>query len=174
MTPVIRGVGVYHPDGAVDGIDDSARHVPADHDLAGEGTRELLVRMRDQALELPGGFAWIGLLEPTKPELAMVAEIFALEQLQVEDAANPRQRAKVDISEEGELFTVLKTLGYDGEAGEAGEVEPDRWPSSPGPDMRSPFDTASTAISPPSVVGSEAARCCAPTDRSRCCTRSWT
>ncbi len=123
MATVIRGVGVYHPDGAVDGIDDSARHVPADHDLAGEGTRDLLVRMRDQALELPGGFAWIGLLEPTKPELAMVAEIFALEHLQVEDAANPRQRAKVDISEEGEFFTVLKTLGYNGEAGEVAEVE---------------------------------------------------
>lgn len=116
MTPVIRGVGVYHPDGSIDGLagfDDSAKHVPADHDLSGDQTRELLVRMRDQALDLPGGFAWVGLMEPTKPELAMVAEVFALEPLQVEDAANPRQRAKVDISESGEIFTVLKTLGYD-------------------------------------------------------------
>jgi magnesium transporter len=122
MRGVIRGVGLYHRDGAVDGIDDSVRNIPADHNPAGEGARESLVRMRDQALELPGGFAWIGLLEPTKPELSMVAEIFALEPLQVEDAANPRKRPKVDFSEEGTFFTVLKTLGYDGEAGEAGQA----------------------------------------------------
>ena len=121
MRSMIRGVGVYHPDGSIDGrdgLDDSAKNVPADHDFAGEQTRERLVRMRDQARDLPGGFAWVGLMDPTKPELAMVAEVFALEPLQVEDAANPRQRAKVDMSEGGEIFTVLKTLGYDVESNE--------------------------------------------------------
>ncbi|HEV8023793.1 MAG TPA: magnesium and cobalt transport protein CorA [Candidatus Nanopelagicales bacterium] len=112
MTFVIRAVGVYHPEGTVDGFDDSARQIPANHDLSGEQTYALLARMRDEARNLPGGFAWVGLLNPTKPELAMVAELFALEPLQVEDAANPHQRAKVDVSEEGELFTVIKTLGY--------------------------------------------------------------
>lgn len=114
---MIRGVGVYHPDGVVDGVDDSAKQVPADGDLAGRHTRQLLESMRDQAMDLPDGFAWVGLLNPTKPELAMVADIFTLETLQVEDAANPQQRAKIDVAEDGSVFSVIKTLGYDTQTG---------------------------------------------------------
>lgn len=110
---VIRGVGIYYPDGVVDGVDDSAKNVPSELDSTGRHTREFLTAMRDQASDIPDGFAWIGLVNPTKPELAMVAEIFELETLQVEDAANHRQRAKVDVSDDGSVFTVIKTLGYD-------------------------------------------------------------
>lgn len=39
--------------------------------------------------------------------------MFDLEALQLDAAANPKHRAKVDVSEDGNVFTVLKTLGYD-------------------------------------------------------------
>ncbi|MFM8351647.1 MAG: CorA family divalent cation transporter [Actinomycetales bacterium] len=43
----------------------------------------------------------------------MLAELFNLEVLQVEDASNPNQRAKFDLDENGALFAVLKVLHYD-------------------------------------------------------------
>ena len=54
-------------------------------------------KIRDLKPEMPC-YEWfvrlLGLFEPTEDELAMVTEIFDLQKLQVEDAANPTQRPK--------------------------------------------------------------------------------
>lgn len=59
-----------------------------------------------------GGFAWIGLHDPTEGEFAAVTAEFDLHELLVEDALKAHQRAKVerfgDVS-----FVVLKTAGYE-------------------------------------------------------------
>jgi magnesium transporter len=59
-----------------------------------------------------GGFAWIGLHDPTEAEFAAVTAEFDLHELLVEDALKAHQRAKVerfgDVS-----FVVLKTAGYE-------------------------------------------------------------
>lgn len=110
---VIRGVGAYHPGGSIDVVDDRPRHIPNDHDLTGAAVKDELRSLLAAVREYPDGFVWVGLLDPTKPELLAVQEVFNLEHLQVEDAANARQRAKVDVADDGTVFTVLKTLGYD-------------------------------------------------------------
>lgn len=112
---MIRGWGAYHPGGLIDVGDERPRHIPSDDDLTGGKIKSELTDLFRSAREYPDGFVWVGLLEPTKPELLAVQEVFNLEHLQVEDAGNARQRAKVDVSEEGAVFTVLKTLGYDPE-----------------------------------------------------------
>lgn len=56
-------------------------------------------------------FMWISLDEATKPEILTVAEAFDLNHLQVEDAATPRQRAKVEVGEHN-LFMLMKVLEW--------------------------------------------------------------
>ena len=70
-----------------------------------------------------GGFVWVGLHEPTQPELDEVADVFDLHPLAVEDALLAHQRPKLERYE-GSLFLVLKTLWYvDAEdAVETGEI----------------------------------------------------
>jgi magnesium transporter len=59
-----------------------------------------------------GAFVMVGLPEPTPAEFADVQKVLGLERHQVEDAANPHQRAKYDLGTD-HGFLVLKTLGYD-------------------------------------------------------------
>lgn len=113
MSPVIRGLGAYHPDGEIEGIDDTPLEIPATGDPSGVRVRDRLLSLKQQAADVEGAFVWVGLLEPTRLELDMVASIFDLEPLQVEDAANTRQRAKIDVSEGDRVFAVVKSLGYD-------------------------------------------------------------
>ncbi|RJL36039.1 magnesium/cobalt transporter CorA [Bailinhaonella thermotolerans] len=65
----------------------------------------------DRAREHPDGFLWIGLLEPTQDELALIADEFKLHPLAVEDAVHAHQRPKLERYEHT-LFVVLKTLRY--------------------------------------------------------------
>ncbi|MEV6109810.1 magnesium and cobalt transport protein CorA [Streptomyces sp. NPDC051940] len=58
-----------------------------------------------------GGFAWIGLHEPTEAEFAGIAKEFGLHPLAVEDAIQAHQRPKLEPYD-GSLFTVFKTLHY--------------------------------------------------------------
>ena len=58
-----------------------------------------------------GSFAWLGLLDPTTPELALLAELATLEPLDVEVASNVAQRAKFNGTH-GEGFALLGTLVY--------------------------------------------------------------
>ncbi|MFI1963985.1 magnesium and cobalt transport protein CorA [Streptomyces pathocidini] len=58
-----------------------------------------------------GGFAWIGLHEPTEPEFAGIAREFGLHPLAVEDAVHAHQRPKLERYDDT-LFTVFKTIHY--------------------------------------------------------------
>ncbi|MEV4743871.1 magnesium/cobalt transporter CorA [Streptomyces sp. NPDC049555] len=58
-----------------------------------------------------GGFAWIGLHEPTEQEFAGIAREFGLHPLAVEDAVHAHQRPKLERYDET-LFTVFKTIHY--------------------------------------------------------------
>ncbi len=63
-------------------------------------------RVRDK-----GGFAWIGLHEPTEAEFAVIAAEFGLHPLAVEDAVHAHQRPKLERYDDT-LFTVFKTIHY--------------------------------------------------------------
>ncbi|MER5180388.1 magnesium and cobalt transport protein CorA [Streptomyces sp. NPDC002896] len=58
-----------------------------------------------------GGFAWIGLHEPTEAEFAGIAAEFGLHPLAVEDAVHAHQRPKLERYDET-LFAVFKTVHY--------------------------------------------------------------
>ncbi|CAM5592742.1 magnesium and cobalt transport protein CorA [Streptomyces griseomycini] len=58
-----------------------------------------------------GGFAWIGLHEPTEAEFAGIAREFGLHPLAVEDAVQAHQRPKLERYDDS-LFTVFKTIHY--------------------------------------------------------------
>ena len=57
------------------------------------------------------GFVWIGLHEPDTDEMTVVAELFGLHELAVEDAVHAYQRPKMDRYDNS-LFLVLKTVCY--------------------------------------------------------------
>jgi magnesium transporter len=58
-----------------------------------------------------GGFAWIGLYEPTEDEFDSIRREFALHPLAVEDAIESHQRPKLEVFEDM-VFLVLKTARY--------------------------------------------------------------
>ncbi|MEN8651090.1 magnesium and cobalt transport protein CorA [Streptomyces sp. 21So2-11] len=67
---------------------------------------EAMTRVREG-----GGFAWIGLHEPTEAEFAGIAAEFGLHPLAVEDAVHAHQRPKLERYDDT-LFTVFKTIHY--------------------------------------------------------------
>ena len=70
-----------------------------------------------------GGFAWVGLVEPTAEEFDAVRREFDLHELAVEDAVGAHQRPKVEVYGDT-LFVVVKTVRYLGseELVDIGEV----------------------------------------------------
>jgi magnesium transporter len=78
----------------------------------------------------PGKFVWISLREPAREEFVSIAREFGLDELAVQDAIEPHQRAKLERYGD-RLFAVLKSARYLEDAGriEFGEihafVEPD-------------------------------------------------
>ena len=76
-------------------------------------------RLRD----VPDGFVWIGLKDPTEAEFDLVKDELRLHPLAVEDAVKGNQRAKLEVYDES-LFVVLKPLRYDDATSlvETGEV----------------------------------------------------
>ena len=58
-----------------------------------------------------GGFAWVGLLEPTADEFDAIRREFDLHALAVEDAVTAHQRPKLEIYGDT-LFLVVKTVRY--------------------------------------------------------------
>ena len=58
-----------------------------------------------------GGFAWIGLHEPSEAEFSVIAAEFGLHPLAVEDAVHAHQRPKLERYDDL-LFTVFKTIHY--------------------------------------------------------------
>ncbi|WP_406497186.1 magnesium and cobalt transport protein CorA [Streptomyces sp. NBC_00846] len=67
---------------------------------------EAMLEVREE-----GGFAWIGLHEPTEEEFAGIAREFGLHPLAVEDAVHAHQRPKLERYDDT-LFTVFKTIHY--------------------------------------------------------------
>jgi magnesium transporter len=69
------------------------------------------------------GFLWIGLHEPTAEQLEQLGTLFDLHPLALEDAANTRQRPKIERYDDM-LFLALRTLAYveSDERAEGGDV----------------------------------------------------
>ncbi len=91
-----------------------------------EGTRQPCTDLSDEIdrlRDVPDGFVWIGLKDPTDAEFDLVKTELKLHPLAVEDAVNGNQRAKLEIYDES-LFVVLKPLLYDDATSqvETGEV----------------------------------------------------
>jgi magnesium transporter len=57
------------------------------------------------------GFVWLGLHEPSAEQLTLLGAVFGLHPLALEDAANGRQRPKVERYDD-EMFFALRTLAY--------------------------------------------------------------
>jgi magnesium transporter len=57
------------------------------------------------------GFVWLGLHEPSTQQFQLLGEVFGLHPLALEDAANPRQRPKLQRYDES-VFLSLRTLAY--------------------------------------------------------------
>ncbi|CAA9455934.1 MAG: Magnesium and cobalt transport protein CorA [uncultured Rubrobacteraceae bacterium] len=76
-----------------------------------------------EACREKGGFAWIGLYEPTEEEFETVAGEFDLHELAVEDAITAHQRPKIERYG-GSVFVVLKSARYrdETETVEFGEI----------------------------------------------------
>ena len=105
---MIRGIGVY-----VDG----SPHVPAHGHLTpeatfGEGDLDVL---RSMWTEAKGGgsdsFVWLGLRDPGREEIDLVASVFGIDGLQVDDSLSIRQRAHLEVRDD-RVFAVVKVLGY--------------------------------------------------------------
>jgi magnesium transporter len=102
-------MGLYL-DGRLVGDKDSVRIAG---EVAGDASelRSELDDLYRMARKEPGQFAWVGLFEPSRAELALVQEVFDLPTLQVDDAANHRQRPKVEVGPRSALV-ILKILSY--------------------------------------------------------------
>ena len=76
-----------------------------------------------RACRAMGGFAWIGLYEPTREEFDSVAGEFGLHELAIKDAVKPHQRPKVERYGDT-FFVVLKAARYveERESVEFGEI----------------------------------------------------
>ncbi len=76
-----------------------------------------------EASRQKGGFAWIGLYEPTEEEFEAVASEFDLHKLAVEDAITAHQRPKIERYGDS-VFVVLKSARYrdETETVEFGEI----------------------------------------------------
>ena len=59
-----------------------------------------------------GGFAWVGLVEPSAEEFDSVRREFGLHELAVEDAIRAHQRPKLEVYGDT-VFLVVKTVRYD-------------------------------------------------------------
>jgi len=104
---MIRGMGLYTADSVT----------PAEEIAGSESARDadpeaMLREFKSECAARPGAFVWVGLFEPTRTELDMVAAVFDLPVLQVEDAANSAQRPKFEIDEDGHGLALLKLLDY--------------------------------------------------------------
>ncbi len=74
----------------------------------------LVSAMYSRASEDPSDFVWIGVAEPTREELVALGDVFGLPRLWVDDALNPRQRAKAEFARDGSrTLIVFKIVTYD-------------------------------------------------------------
>ncbi|MEY3734425.1 MAG: hypothetical protein RL347_1784 [Actinomycetota bacterium] len=84
--------------------------VPGSTDAPGAASRDALERVRD-ATTTASDFTWVALSDPTRAEVDLVADVFHLEPLLLEDATSRQQRAKIEIGDQ-RLFVLLKVLEW--------------------------------------------------------------
>jgi len=104
---MIRGLGLYSADEVISIADVHNWEGPGDAPV-----ERKLDELRERLSGVPDAFMWIGLFEPTRQELQIVGDFLQLNPLQVEDSANPAQRAKVELDDAGHGLFVLKTMEY--------------------------------------------------------------
>ncbi|CAB4887934.1 unannotated protein [freshwater metagenome] len=104
---MIRGMGLYSAEGVVDLMDVRSWEMPGDGHV-----QPKLLELKEQCTASPGAFVWVGLFEPTKSELEIMAEVFELPHLQVEDAGNDAQRPKIEAGPGSRSFVLVKVLDY--------------------------------------------------------------
>ncbi len=104
---MIRGLGLYSPNEAFDILD---TEVGSGRDQS--AITDMLRGARDRAADIPGAFVWVGLFEPSRTELQTAAEVFDLDHLLVEDAANSSQRPKFELDDAGHGLAIVKVLDY--------------------------------------------------------------
>jgi magnesium transporter len=74
----------------------------------------LVSAMHARASEDPSDFLWMALASPTAKELSALALVFDIPALWIDDALNPRQRAKAEFSADGRsALIVFKIVSYD-------------------------------------------------------------
>lgn len=112
---MIRGMAAYGPNGTLASIE-RPQDVP--------DPQSALSEVIAAAAAVPGGFVWLGVSDPTAGELRLLSADLGFPVLQVEDAANPNQRAKVESLSAEHAFLVLKQLGYRAETSdvETGQI----------------------------------------------------
>jgi magnesium transporter len=104
---MIRGMGIYTSALAEPVADVHNWEAPGD-----THPEPKLRELKSRCQGTQGAFVWLGLFEPTRAELDMVADVFELPKLQVEDAANVSQRPKFEIDRKGYGLALLKMLDY--------------------------------------------------------------
>ena len=98
---------------AREGLDPGLLDTVVDWGLYVDGVRSTQVRF-DAALELARaghGLFWVGVHAPNMRQLTALGHVFGLRPLAIEDAANPRQRPKLERHDDV-LFLSMRTLGY--------------------------------------------------------------
>ncbi|MGP3926062.1 magnesium and cobalt transport protein CorA [Streptomyces sp. 8N616] len=100
------GPGAADPSGALTSVVDCAVYRDGRRVKDHLTPTEAMERVRSD-----GGFAWIGLHEPSEQEFAGIAQEFGLHPLAVEDAVHAHQRPKLERYDDT-LFTVFKTIHY--------------------------------------------------------------
>ncbi len=74
----------------------------------------LIRAMHTRSTQDTSDFVWLALAAPTDAELVALADVFEVPPLWVADALNPRQRAKVEFSVDGDAGLILfKIVSYD-------------------------------------------------------------
>ena len=74
----------------------------------GRKLRDISLDEISEFIEQPGGFVWVGLVEPDEPLLEKLQGEFGLHELAVEDAHNAHQRPKIEAYGDS-LFVVAQT-----------------------------------------------------------------
>lgn len=109
---MIRRMGNYSPTGQYDSIAGEDLHIPVGSDYTKSPIMQTLQGLITQSEADPESFVWVGLVDPTRPELDLIADLFGLEPLEVEDANNTSQRPKLTLGSD-RSFALLKSLSYD-------------------------------------------------------------
>ena len=118
--PILLGVNLIHnPDVIVEetpvpvseAVVDCAVYLEGER-LAGQYTyAEALAKVHDLEALGQQAFVWVGLHEPDEYQMQMVADVYNLHPLAVEDAVHAHQRPKIERYDDT-LFLVVKTVNY--------------------------------------------------------------